>query len=343
MNSKSIFLLTSLLFFLSNCTQQNEASDTPEIADQSIVDPPKAKSKIPIFLDTDANNELDDQHAMAYLFFNKDIFNVRGVTVNATDNGGNVMKHLEEAKRVMQLCNVYTSTPVVRGANGDYADIIDDINDFSFDGQLGVDFMIAESRLKRDQRLVILAIGKLTNVALALDKAPDIAEKVRIVWLGSNYPEQGEYNQDNDEVALNYILSQPVPFEIVTVRYGKPNGSDVVSATPEEIKENLAGQGVRVNDVIGRHGGVFNFFGDYAVNLFRNVQLHGDPPARALFDMVAVAILKNPSWGQKKVIPAPILEKSKWKEQPNNERTISIWENFNKEAILDDFYFVLSQ
>jgi purine nucleosidase len=71
---------------------------------------------------------------------------------------------------------------------------------------------------KRNQKLVLLPVGKLTNIALALMKEPAIAEKVRIVWLGSNYPEPGEHNQDWDIESMNYILDVDVPFEMVTVR-----------------------------------------------------------------------------------------------------------------------------
>ena len=46
----------------------------------------------------------------------------------------------------------------------------------------------------------------------------------------------------------------------------------------------------------GRHGGAFTNFGDYSVDLFEHIDLYGDPPSRALFDMAAVAIVKNPAW-----------------------------------------------
>ena len=342
-------LVTFLFFLLVHCSSSETTGKKPSESAQldsekesEISQPvPEAKSKIPVFLDTDANNELDDQHAMAYLFFNKDVFDVRGVTVNATYNGGDIDKQLDEAVRVMKLCNVFTSTPVVKGANGSFEEILPDVNDFTFDGQLGVDFMVAEALLKRDQKLVILAVGKLTNVALALAKQKYIAENIRIVWLGSNYPEPGEYNQDNDEAALEYILKMDVPFEMVTVRYGKPSGSDAVRATPVKIESELAGAGPMVSAVRGRHGGSFQYFGDYSIDLFKNAELHGEPPSRALFDMVAVAILKNPAWGESKIIPSPKLENKSWIEQPETERTIVIWENFDAESILDDFYGVL--
>ena len=71
--------------------------------------------------------------------------------------------------------------------------------------------------------------------------------------------------------------------------------------------------------------------------LFNNIdELHGDPPSRALFDMAAVAIVKNPSWATSSVIPSPILVDGKWIEQPENSRKITIWQNFDRKKYLSD-------
>ena len=40
--------------------------------------------RIRIILDTDTNNELDDQHAIAYLLVNQTVFDIEGLTVNKT-------------------------------------------------------------------------------------------------------------------------------------------------------------------------------------------------------------------------------------------------------------------
>ncbi len=61
-------------------------------------------------------------------------------------------------------------------------------------------------------------------------------------------------------------------------------------------------------------------------------------PSRPLFDMVALAILKNDGWGETKSIPAPILIDNLWVDRENNKRKILLWENFDKENILNDFY-----
>ena len=296
--------------------------------------------RIPVIMDTDANNELDDQHAIAYMLFNSDVFDVRGITVNATRSGGNIEQHYEEAIRIVKLCNV-DNLPVLKGADKDYNSISPALNEETYDGKSAVDFIISTAREMKDEKLVLIPIGKLTNIALALQQAPDIKDQVRIVWLGSNYPEPGEYNLENDTTALNYILNLEVPFEIVTVRYGKSSGSDAVRITPAEVNEHLKGKGPQVSPIIGRHGGRFSTFGDYSVSLFSKIDLYGDPPSRALFDLVAVAVLKNPDWGDQVEIPAPVLINNEWVERPENSRKITIWENFNKSDILEDLYTVV--
>lgn len=329
---KQLHWLLAFLLICISCSQQTKTKSDSSTQTNS------SSNLIPVIIDTDANNELDDQHAMAYLFFNDDVFNTIGVTVNATYNGGNIDLQVTEAERVMKLADVMGQIPLLPGADGNFEEIRQNLDQPEFDGQPAVEFIIEEARKPRTQKLVLLPVGKLTNIALALEKAPDIKENVRIVWLGSNYPAPGEYNQENDIPALNYILNQGVPFEMVMVRYGEPSGSDAVRATPEDIEKNMPGAGPEVDPVTGRHGGEFTNFGDYSVNLFSKIDLHGDPPSRALFDMVAVAILKNPEWGEAKEIPAPILVDEEWQERPDNDRTITIWENFDKEAILEDFY-----
>lgn len=331
---KFLFLTIACCALLNNCTNSKEAPTTAKTQPE----PTKiAASKIPIILDTDANNELDDQHAMAYLFFNGDVFDVKGVTVNNTKYGGGIQGHYDEAERVAKLCNV--EVDIYKGATNTFPEIRKEDYGGDFDGAEAVNFIIKEAKAHQGGKLLLMPVGKLTNIALALEKAPEIIPKVKVVWLGSNYPEPGEYNQDNDTASMTYVLETDVEFEIVTVRYGKPSGSDAVRITPDQVKENMMGKGPEISDAVeGRHGGTFTRFGDYAYDLFQHIDLHGNPPARALFDMVAVAIVKNPAWGQTTTIPAPKLVDNQWVDQPENPRTIVLWENFNSDAVINDFY-----
>ena len=296
-----------------------------------------------VLLDTDANNELDDQHAIAYMLFSGDVFDVEAITVNRTRGGGDIEQQAQEAERITTLAGLRRVFPVFRGANGSFAEIAPHVGERNFDGAAAVNEIIRQAKAS-GARLTLVPIGKLTNIALALRKDPSIASKVRIVWLGSNYPEPGEYNQENDEGALQYVLDTNVPFEIALVRYGTPTGTDHVRVTREEIRTRMPGKGPRVRvPVVGRHGGRFETFGDYSVSLFDHIELSGTPPSRALYDMAAVAIVKNPAWGHTRTIPAPKLENGKWVERPGNARTITLWENFDRDAILNDIYATMDR
>jgi len=330
------FSLIVLFFLIASCKETKK--ENPNTNSEKIVE--EAESKISLIFDTDANNELDDQFAIAYMLLNGDTFDVKGITVNATINDTDIQGHYDEAERIMQLCNLKDSLPLLKGAEGNFKEISENFDPTKYDGQDGVDFMLEET--KKDS-VIIVAVGKLTNIALALKKDPSFAKRTKIVWLGSNYPKPGEYNQDNDTIAMNYVLNSKIPFEMVTVRYGEPSGTDAVSVTKTEVEQKMAGLGPKaIEPITGRHGGTFDNFGDYAANLFEHIFDHMDTSevtlSRPLFDMVALCVLKNSDWGETKSIPCPILIDNKWVERPNNERKILLWENFDRDAVLADFY-----
>ncbi|GGB94875.1 nucleoside hydrolase [Dyadobacter sediminis] len=325
------YLLLGILFFVNVRSSSENRSASTDFSEKP--------EKIRLIIDSDANNELDDQHALAYAFFSRDQFDLEGITINNTRNGGTLKGHYDEAVRVAKLCNAYHDVPIYKGASGNYADIQNHVNEADYDGKEAVDFIIKSAKSSDTRPLVLLPIGKLTNIALALKKAPEIAGKIRIVWLGSNYPDAGEYNLDNDTTSVYPVIQSEAPFEMAVVRNGKPSGTAAVWVTPAEISARLKGKGIKVADAVpGRHGNSFVTFGDYSADLFAHADLHGNPPSRALYDMAAVAIVKNPDWAAKTIIGAPVLSGNKWTGQTQSSKKIGIWENFKRDEILSDFY-----
>jgi hypothetical protein len=300
---------------------------------------------IPIVFDTDANNELDDQHALAYALLRPDVFELVAVTSNATRNGGNAEAHAAEAERILALTGRTGSVPVVVGADGSFDEIRPLLGEADHDGHAAVDTIIDAARA--DDDLVVIAVGKLTNVALALEKAPDIVPGLRVVWLGSNYPlGGGEYNLDNDPGALTSVLDDGVDagldFEIATVRPGDPTGTAAVQLTLDEAADRMPGLGPTVDPaIVGRTGRRHATFGDYSAELFRVSEPFGDPPRRSLFDLAGVSIVGEPGWARPAEVPAPSFLDGEFVERPNRDRTILYWEQFDSEAILGDFFTTL--
>lgn len=297
------------------------------------------KGSIDVIFDTDANNELDDQHALAYLLFNEETFNITGITVNATHGGGGIDQHYDEAYRVLQLCGASRQIPLLKGANADFSSILQTNEGSPYDGKEAVEFIVNQARQANiDDKLTVIAVGKLTNIALALKKAPEVAANMRVVWLGGNFPQEGEYNLKADTAALNYVLKSDITFEMVTVRYGAESGADAVRIEQATIQTEMPGKGPKLSfDVAGRHGGKFRTFGDYSVSLFEHINYRDKRRTRALFDVVPLAILKNPDWGERCFIQRPLYINGQWVSQERNKGQITLWEHFDRGAIIQDF------
>lgn len=81
-----------------------------------------------------------------------------------------------------------------------------------------VDFIIETIRTNRDGHVTLCPIGPLTNIAIALEKAPDISSKIReIVLMGGGFFEGGnitpaaEFNIYVDPEAADIVFSSGIP------------------------------------------------------------------------------------------------------------------------------------
>ena len=135
--------------------------------------------KINVILDTDTYNECDDQFALAYMLKNQDIFNVEAITVAPYSHKKSKLTIKEgqdlSYKEILKICkwlNFDTNNKVFKGStnyikNG-YKEENDAVN------------KIIEIALKND-KTHILAIGAITNIALAIEKEPKIIDKIEVI------------------------------------------------------------------------------------------------------------------------------------------------------------------
>jgi len=305
----------------------------------SLQDVNSSFEKINIIIDTDANNELDDQQALAKAFANQDFFQILGVTVNSTRVGNGIEGHYAEAVRIAKLMQVEEDIPILKGAENTFEEIYPEIESADYDGKEAVDFILQESRKPGKEKIKIVALGKLTNVALALAVDPSLKDRAKLIWLGTNYPDPGEYNLENDTSCLNFVLHSGIETDIVLVAYGRKDGTDAVKVPIAEVKEKIPGLGPVISDSIeGRNGGYFNNFGDYALNLWENIELFGPDKSRSLFDLAALVILKKPDYAEKKSIKTPYWKSGGWVTPDTTNSYSKLVINFEADSILNEFY-----
>ena len=145
--------------------------------------PKKIIEKINVILDTDTYNECDDQFAVSYLLKSQDRFNIEAITIAPYQHDNSLAieegqeKSYNEVLKICKWLNFNTTNKVFKGAEDYICNGYNECND-------AVNKII-EIALKND-KTYILAIGAITNVALAIKKEPKILEKIEVIWLGGH-------------------------------------------------------------------------------------------------------------------------------------------------------------
>jgi len=164
-----------------------------------------SENRIRMIVDTDAANEADDQFAIMHHLLTP-TFDIRGIIATHFErkpgNAGVTMeKSYEEIQKVLRLAQI-DDVPVYRGCTHPLTSVQD-----APDSE-GADFIIEEAMKTDDRPLYIAVQGAATNVAAALNKAPEIGERMTVLWNGGgSYPDGGwEFNLLQDIDACRALL-----------------------------------------------------------------------------------------------------------------------------------------
>lgn len=185
--------------------------------------------KVNVIIDTDTYNETDDQFALSYLLKSQDRFNIDAITIapfqndrSGSDSG--VLKSYKEAKKVCKLCGMNDDNLIFKGAT--------DYIKNGYDKRCDAIDQIIKIAFKND-KTYILAIGAITNIALALKYEPKIADKIEIIWLGGhtllNHNNLHEANF-KDVDAVKIVFESNVKLTIIPCR---GVASNLITTVPE--------------------------------------------------------------------------------------------------------------
>lgn len=172
-----------------------------------------SEQKKNIILDTDAYNEVDDQFCIAYCMLAPEKINLLSINAapflnsRSTSAGDGMEKSYNEIFKVVKLVDPNAAIPVFRGSDA-----------FLKDRNTPVESDAAENIIRTvknsEEPVIIVAIGAITNVASALLKAPELAQKAAVVWLGGHalhYPNTKEFNLYQDVPAAQVVFDSGIP------------------------------------------------------------------------------------------------------------------------------------
>ncbi len=187
---------------------------------------------------------------------------------------------------------------------------------------------------RANDKTTVIAIGAITNVALALYFEPSIAEKINIIWLGGNalgYAHNREYNFIQDVEAVDFTFKSGAKIDVVPCK----NVAAQLTTTIYELEHYLLGGGK---------------IGEYLCDVFRDCKkffraceedIIGE--SKTLWDLSAVAYAINPQWFEVKTVSRPeILEDSAYKLSEDDNK-ITFAYDLSRHRIFQDFFIKMGK
>ena len=181
-----------------------------------------AQARIPILLDTDIGDSIDDALALAFALHSPEL-DVRAVTT--------VIDDVESKTRLAwKMLSVYNRRDIAlaMGASEPLIDPTTSVPSKEFEVLTRNDIipdaarkraaeLIIDTVLQSRGKITIVAIGPLTNIALALKTDPRIKNSIeRIVIMGGAYlSSESEYNVKRDRAAAEIVFQSGVPITAV--------------------------------------------------------------------------------------------------------------------------------
>lgn len=272
-------------------------------------------TKRPVIIDADTANEVDDLFAIvrALIVPKWDIRGLSSVQWQsshyATPNTLEDSQRLNEA--LLSLLNM-SHIPHPRGAANRLYDFGDDVAQHS----AAAYHIIKEAqRMPVGERLTVIAIGALTNVASALLIEPDIASKISLYVLGTSYDfenkvwKKDDFNCVMDIQAINVVLDT----EELDTHILPMNIAVSYQFSHEEMKERLD-KSVPVLE--------------FLLHCWYN-HVDGSRVQRILWDLALIELLLYPEWGTEVQITTP---------PENTQRQVLVYQSLDVDKARKEFF-----
>ena len=280
--------------------------------------------KVNVILDTDIYNECDDQFALSYLIKSQDKFNIDAITIAPYHHDNNISiqegiyKSYDEVIKICNWLNFDYTNKVFKGSSdyiqNNYNEENDAVN------------KIIEIANKND-KTYILAIGAITNVALAIKKEPKIVNKIEIVWLGGHSflsKDNKEFNFRQDIQAVRIVFDSKVNLTIIPCK----NVASNLRTSIYELEHFLKGK---------------NELCDYLCQRFYNDGIHGIKERRVIWDISVIAYMINKEWFETEEISCPNIKDDTSYEVTANNHKIVVVNYLNVDKIYKDLFKKLSE
>lgn len=255
----------------------------------------------------------------------QDIFNIEAITVapyshkskNIEVSEGQELSY-NEILKICKWLEFDTNNKVFKGST-DYIE-----NGYN-DNNEAVN-KIVEISLKNN-KTYILAIGAITNVALAIKKEPQIIDKIEVIWLGGNSLLQNnnqEFNFRQDVEAVKIVFESKVKLTVIPCK----NVASNLTTSIHELNYYLKDKSELCN---------------YLIKKFYNDGYHGIQERRVIWDISVIAYMINKKWFTSEDISCPNINEDTSYELTTNNHKITMVNYIDANKVYNDLFKKLGE
>jgi inosine-uridine nucleoside N-ribohydrolase len=196
----------------------------------------------------------------------------------------------------------------------------------------------AARALPRGERLHVAALGCLTNVASALIEAPDLIDRLVVVWT-AGYPSHAphpnfSFNLEQDLAAARVVLGSGVP---------------LVYLPGFHVGAQLRLSGAEVEAIVAPRGAIGRLLAEAFLHANPLRGLYGLPASMArrswvIWDLIVIAWLLEPGWVPSRLVPTPGLDATRrWVHPGPAPHRMREAHAVDRDAVFGDFFAALEE
>jgi hypothetical protein len=278
--------------------------------------------KLRAVLDTDTYNEIDDQFALVQAILSPERIRLEAIYAapfhnkRSTGPGDGMERSYGEILELLKRLDVSPDGFVFRG-------VIEYVGPDQVAREApAVDDLIARARTATpDDPLYVIAIAAISNIASALLKAPDIIDRVVVVWLGGHaheWPDQREFNLMQDVGGAQVLFD---------------SGAAVVQLPCMGVVSHLHSTVAEIERYVEPCGEI----GKFLAMRFKEYETDHKGWSKVIWDMAAVAWLLDANWTPSVLVPTPILTDNTTFSLDRSRHPMRYVTYVDRDAILRDF------
>jgi inosine-uridine nucleoside N-ribohydrolase len=298
------------------------------------LNPPKGK--VSVVFDTDTYNEVDDQFALAFALLSPKNMSIEAVYAapffnnRSTGPGDGMEKSYEEILRVFAKLRRSPKGMVFRGSKkfmGHGSQYCDHNDGKPVKSPAALDLISRARKSKLSKPLYVIGIGAPTNIASAILLAPDIINKIVVIWLGGNphnWHNSREFNCDQDLSASRVLFDSGVPL----VQIPCALVAEMLSTTIPELHAHLKGK---------------SEIGDYLCDIVEQYSDDHFAWSKVVWDISAPAWLINSQWLSSSIVHSPILTDQFTLSFDSRRHFMRVITHINRDGIYRDLFTKLAK